>query len=101
MKRSTLRRDVSERISIAIQQRLGCELCLGAHIAAAGATGVTAEEVESARTGQSSDPALAAILRFALQVLSSPSTITEDTIEHLRRSGTPTARSSTWSGSCR
>ena len=96
MKRSKLPRHITERISLAVQQRQGCDLCLAAHISAARAAGVIDSEIADAREGTSADPAIAAIVAFGLQVYAAPATITDDQITGLRRSG----RSSTsWASS--
>ena len=87
MKRSRLDRAVSERISLAVQARLGCALCLDAHTAGARAVGVDDDEIELAMHGTSSDPAIAAIVAFGRQVHAEPASITDDDIEALRRLG--------------
>ena len=87
MKRAKLDRRVSERISIAVQQRLGCASCLAAHIDAARQHGVDDEEIARAQAGTSSHPAVAAIVAFGLQVLSEPAAIDDETIARLRSHG--------------
>lgn len=56
MKRAKLPRAVSIRISLAVQQVLGCQVCLAAHVAAAAAAGIPADEIALARNGTSADP---------------------------------------------
>ncbi len=87
MKRSRLDRAISERISLAIQARLGCALCLAAHTSAARAAGVSEAEIELAKRGSSSDPAIAAIVAFARRVHAEPASITDQDIDHLRQLG--------------
>lgn len=87
MKRSRLDRAVSERISLAVQARLGCDLCLAAHTSGARRAGVTDEEIELAKQGTSSDPAIAAIVDFARRVHTEPASITAEQIDELRRLG--------------
>ena len=87
MKRSKLPRDVSERISLSIQQRLGCDLCLQAHSDAARALGVPDDEITAARHGTSADPTISAIIRFAEQLHSRPTEVDVDTIDGLRTLG--------------
>ncbi len=48
MKRAKLSRKITERISIAVQVQQGCAVCLEAHVAAAHANGVEADEIERA-----------------------------------------------------
>lgn len=87
MKRAKLPRPISERVSLLIQQRLGCELCLQAHTSAAAAAGVSDEEIAAARRGTSSDPAIAAILLFAEEIDSRPADINPGSIDELRSFG--------------
>ncbi|PZP26510.1 MAG: alkylhydroperoxidase [Kocuria rhizophila] len=87
MKRAKLHRKVSERISIAIQVRQGCRLCLDSHVNAARAVGVDEKEIERARAGTSVDPAIAAIIALALQIYREPTAITDEQILALRDHG--------------
>ncbi|MQA06496.1 MAG: alkylhydroperoxidase [Streptosporangiales bacterium] len=87
MKRSKLDRRVGERISLAIQEHQGCALCLAAHTSAARAAEVDDDEIELARLGTSGDPAVAAIVMFALQVHTAPASITDAQIAELRDHG--------------
>jgi AhpD family alkylhydroperoxidase len=72
MKRAQLDRKLSERVSIAVQARLGCQTCLDAHIEAARRVGVGDEEIEAAHAAHSADAGVAALLRFAMMVLTEP-----------------------------
>lgn len=87
MKRSKLDRALSERISLAVQERLGCAYCLAAHTAAAKAIGIDDDEIARAREGSSSDPAVAALVRFGVLVLTAPAEITDAAVAELRRHG--------------
>lgn len=87
MKRSKLPRPISERISLAVQDVLGCATCLGAHTEAARAAGVPDHDVVLARQGTSSDPAIAAIVAFARQVHTRPSSVDDETLTDLRAHG--------------
>ncbi len=87
MKRSTLPRSLSEQISLSIQQRLDCDTCLAAHVAAGRAAGLSDADIALARAGTASDPAAAALIRYANQVHQAPTTITDDQINDLRRLG--------------
>ncbi|MGC5533520.1 carboxymuconolactone decarboxylase family protein [Streptomyces sp. SR-10] len=87
MGRAKLDRGISERISIAIQTRQGCRLCLDAHAGAARRTGVDEGEIERARTGTSEDPGIAAIIALALQVYREPTSITDAQVISLREHG--------------
>lgn len=87
MKRSRLDRRVSERIALAVQQWIGCDLCLAAHSAAAHQLGLSHREIALARQGTSSDPKVAAIVAFGLQVHVSPSEITDGQVRELQDLG--------------
>lgn len=86
-KRSKLPRHITERISLAVQHRQGCALCLAAHISGARAAGVDDSEIKKAREGTSADAGIAAIVAFGLQVYTAPATITDDQITGLRHHG--------------
>ncbi|WP_026820864.1 carboxymuconolactone decarboxylase family protein [Arthrobacter castelli] len=87
MKRAKLSRQLSERISIAVQTQQGCRLCLESHIDAARAVGVNDQEIERAGAGTSADPAIAAIIALAVQVYREPVAITDEQIAALRTHG--------------
>jgi AhpD family alkylhydroperoxidase len=87
MKRSRLDRAISERISLAVQARLGCALCLQAHTAGARAAGLSDTEIELAKQGTSVDPTIAAIVAYGHQVDTDPASVTPETIDALRALG--------------
>lgn len=87
MRRAKLHRRTSELVSIAVQSQQGCGECLQAHIAAARDLGVKDTEIDLARKGTSSDPALAAMIEIGLQVYRAPSSITDSQVEQLRMHG--------------
>ena len=87
LKRSHLDRRISERISLAIHEWLGCDYCIAAHTAAAEKLGLSERDIRLARQGTATEPPVAAIIAFALQVLSSPADITDADVEGLRAHG--------------
>ena len=87
MKRSHIDRRITERINLAVHERLSCDYCLVAHTRAARQLGVPESEIEFARQGTSSDPAIAAIVAFAQQVLAAPAEIADAEFERLRALG--------------
>ncbi len=87
MKRSHLDRRISERISLAVQEWLGCAYCVAAHSDAARALGLTETDIELARQGTATDPKIAAIVAFGLQVVAAPSEIGDTDLETLRDYG--------------
>lgn len=95
MKRAKLGRATSERISIAIQVRQGCELCLHSHESAARSLGVTESEIERARDATSADPKIAAMVAFGFRVFAEPPPSPTPRSTHCAASATETARSPT------
>jgi AhpD family alkylhydroperoxidase len=87
MKRAKLSRRISERISIAVQVRQGCGLCLESHEAAARSLGLDDDEIDRARRGTSGDPAIAPMVAFGLQVYVEPASIVSAQVDELRRWG--------------
>lgn len=87
MKRSTLPRPLAEQISLAIQQRLDCAMCIAAHTAAAQSAGLSENDIALARAGAASDPACAALIAYAIQIHQAPATVTSRQIDDLRQLG--------------
>jgi AhpD family alkylhydroperoxidase len=87
MKRSHLDRRVSERISLAVQEWLGCDYCVEAHSRAARALGLSDNDIELARQGTAIDPKVAAMVAFGQQVFAAPAEITDEQVEELRDLG--------------
>ena len=87
MKRSHLDRRTSERISLAVHEWLSCDYCVAAHTAAAEKLGLSERDIQLARQGTATEPAVAAIIAFALQVLSAPADITDADVNGLRGHG--------------
>ncbi|HEU5085532.1 MAG TPA: carboxymuconolactone decarboxylase family protein [Acidimicrobiales bacterium] len=87
MKRSRLDRRISERVSLAVQEQLGCELCVRSHTAAARSLGVSESEIEAARNHTSEDPAVAPVVELAHRLHVAPSSVTAEDVEALRDLG--------------
>ena len=87
MKRVKLPRSLSERISLAVQQWIGCALCLDAHTRGARAAGATDAEIDLARQGTASDAREAALIAFALAVLVEPGSVGDDDLARLKEHG--------------
>jgi uncharacterized peroxidase-related enzyme len=87
MKRSHIDRRIRERINLAVHERLGCDYCLVAHTRAARRLAVPEEEIQLARQGTSRDPAIAAIVAFAQQVLAAPAAINDADLDRLHAHG--------------
>lgn len=87
MKRAKLDRRISERISIAVQVRQGCQTCLDSHVAAARSLGIDDDEIDRARRGTSADPTIAPMVAFGSQVYVEPTAITAVQVEELHDLG--------------
>jgi uncharacterized peroxidase-related enzyme len=87
MKRSHVARATTERINLAVHESLGCDYCLVAHTRAARQLGVPEDEIQLAREGTSRDPAIAAIVAFARQVLAAPAEIGDEDLDRLHAHG--------------
>jgi AhpD family alkylhydroperoxidase len=87
MKRVHIDRRIVERINLAVHEWLSCDYCLVAHTRAARNVGVPDSEIQLARQGTSTDPAIAAIVAFAQQVLAAPAEISDADVERLRAHG--------------
>jgi AhpD family alkylhydroperoxidase len=87
MKSVRIDRRITERINLAVHERQRCDYCLVAHTRAARRLGVSDREIQLAREGTSSDPAIAAILAFAQQILAAPAEIGDADLERLRAHG--------------
>jgi AhpD family alkylhydroperoxidase len=87
MKRAAVPRPLSEKISLAVQEWLGCALCLEAHTAAGGSVGLTETDIALAREGTATDAREAALITYAMRVLTEPSTITDADVDELHADG--------------
>lgn len=87
MKRAKLPRATSEKVSLAVQEWIGCELCLAAHKSAGKAAGLSETDISMARQGTATHPAEAALLDFAVRVLVEPSGLAEQDVLGLRTHG--------------
>ncbi|SDN31486.1 alkylhydroperoxidase AhpD family core domain-containing protein [Lentzea albidocapillata subsp. violacea] len=87
LKRVKLPRALSEKISLAAQEWIGCGTCLAAHTEAARANGVSDSDIVLARQGTAVDPREAALIAFAVRVLAEPSGISDDDLAGLRAHG--------------
>jgi uncharacterized peroxidase-related enzyme len=87
MKRSHLNRRISERISLAVQEWLGCDYCIAAHTRAARELGLDDIEIALARQGTATDPRIAAMVAFGQQVIAAPAEVTDEQVDELRALG--------------
>ncbi|MET9342144.1 carboxymuconolactone decarboxylase family protein [Nonomuraea sp. NPDC003804] len=87
MKRTKLPRPLSEKISLAVQEWIGCAYCLDAHAEAGRAAGLSEADIALARQGTSVDAREAALIAVAVRVLAEPSSLTDEDVAELRAHG--------------
>jgi uncharacterized peroxidase-related enzyme len=87
MKRMHLDRRITERISLAVQEWLGCDYCIEAHTRAARRLGLDDSDIALARQGTATDPKVAAMVSFGQQVFAAPAEVTDEQIDELRALG--------------
>ena len=87
MKRVKLPRPLSEKVSLAAQEWIGCGTCLAAHTEAARAAELSETDITLAREGTATDGREAALLAFAVRVLAEPATLTSNDVAALRKHG--------------
>jgi len=78
---------LGEQIAVAVADRNACEYCLAAHTALGRKAGASAAEMSAAQAGESADPATAAALRFALQVVQQRGQVGDADVASLRAAG--------------
>jgi AhpD family alkylhydroperoxidase len=87
MKRAKLPRTVGEKISLAVQEWIGCEMCRQAHAAAARSIGLSESDIALARQGTAADAREAALIGVAVRVLAEPASLTDQDVAELRAHG--------------
>lgn len=73
--------------TLAVHEWLGCDYCLVAHTRAARQLAVPEEEIQLARQGTSRDPAIAAMVAFAQQIVAAPAEIGDADLDRLHAHG--------------
>jgi uncharacterized peroxidase-related enzyme len=83
MKRMHLDRRITERISLAVHEWLGCDYCIAAHTRAARELGLDDTDIELARQGTATDPKVAAMVTFGQQLIAYPAEVTDEEFDEL------------------
>jgi uncharacterized peroxidase-related enzyme len=83
----TLTRRLHEQIAIAIAEANGCGYCLSAHTAVGRLVGLDEGELARSRAGESSDPKVAAALRFAQAVNETRGGVGDHDLAEVRAAG--------------
>jgi len=78
---------IREQIALLTAELNGCSYCLSAHTALGGAVGLTADEIDGARDGASSDPRTAAALSFTRSVVEQRGGVAASELDQLRDAG--------------
>jgi AhpD family alkylhydroperoxidase len=86
-KRIKIPRALAEKISLAVQEWIGCPRCLAAHSDAARAAGLSDTDIELARQGTSVDGREAVLVALAVRLLVEPSTIDDADVASVREHG--------------
>ena len=85
--RGSLNAKTREAIALTVAGENGCDYCAAAHSAAGASLGVTAGELAANREGRSSDPRVAAVLRFARAVVVERGWVGDDELAAARATG--------------
>jgi uncharacterized peroxidase-related enzyme len=83
----TLTRELNEQIALAVAEENRCGYCLSAHTAIGGLVGVAEDELARSRTGESSDPKIAAALKFAQAVNAKRGGVSDEDLAGVRAAG--------------
>lgn len=83
----TIPAKLGEQIAVAVADRNACAYCLAAHTALGRKAGATPAEMNAAQAGESTDPATAAVLRFALKLVEQRGQVGDDDVAALRAAG--------------
>lgn len=78
---------LGEQIAVAVADRNACEYCLAAHTALGRNAGATAEEMQRAQAGESTDLRTQAALRFALKLVNDRGQVSDTDVRALRDAG--------------
>jgi len=76
-----------EQIAIEVAEQNSCQYCLSAHTAIGKMTGLTIEELDLARSANSTAPQTTAALQFARQLVDTKGQVSEAEVEAVRRAG--------------
>lgn len=78
---------LGEQIAIAVANRNACEYCLAAHTALGRKAGVSAEQMQDAQSGNSTDSKVHAALQFAVKLVDQRGQVGDADVRALRVAG--------------
>ena len=87
VKRSHIDRRIAERINLAVHEWLRCAYCVDAHTRAARKLGLSERDIELARQGTATEPKIAALVAYGLQLISAPAEVSDAQVAELRDHG--------------
>ncbi len=87
LSRGSLDARTREAIALTVAGENGCDYCASAHTAAGGRLGIAAAELGANLEGRSSDPRVAATLRFARAVVVERGWVGDDELVQVRAAG--------------
>lgn len=76
-----------EQIALAVGGRNGCDYCLAAHSMMAAGTGLSTEDIESAKKGESSDAKTTALLKFTNAVIDKNGNVSDEELNAFKAAG--------------
>lgn len=82
-----LKSKLREQLAITVAEANGCDYCLSAHTAIGNGVGLSPDELERARSGDSIDRRTEAALQFAEQVLEARGAVSDDELAAVRAAG--------------
>jgi uncharacterized peroxidase-related enzyme len=83
----SLEPQLREAVGLAVAHAAGCEYSIAAHASLGRRTGLTDEEIIESSEARSSDPKIAAALKFAHDFTLSPGALGPDAVRRLREAG--------------
>jgi uncharacterized peroxidase-related enzyme len=78
---------IREQIALLTAESNACTYCLSAHTALGGMAGLTPDQMDRARHGESDDPRTLAALRFARSVLATRGGVADRDVQAVRQAG--------------
>jgi uncharacterized peroxidase-related enzyme len=88
LKKSSLVAREQEAINLAVSEATGCDYCLAAHTLFAKAAGYSVEQTRKLRAGAyDEDDSIDALVKFAVQVVTTRGTLPAESVEALRAAG--------------
>ena len=76
-----------EQIALTVAYSDSCQYCLAAHTAIGGMLGLSPSQLEAAYTADSTDPRIAAALRFAQELVQNQGHVSDEEVAKVRQAG--------------